>query len=396
MAAWLFKTEPSEFSFDDLRAKQVARWDGVKNATALIHLRSVKPGDTVVIYHTGNEKRAVGLAKVVRAPYPDPAHDDPKLVVVDLEAGAALAAPVPLAAFRADPLLGADRPHPHHPPVDRAAHRGAAGSRPRAGNRSRALIAANRVWTVTARWGMFPSSMLAAVRPNSGGLVRIPTALTRSVLVLLASTIVASAASAQDATAPTEKPPHVAGSGFRLVTDPNGTLNFKLLGMIRYLNQTGIDDSYTDAFGNTKRVDPRQDIQFNKLDAVLRRLVHRPAVSLRVVRLDVQREPGPVDAGGGRRQPAVEVQRCLRRGRRDLRPAGTRAARRASGRSGCASTTAWSPTSSSARRTPRASGARGGSPPGLDYSCDVGQQPEPVRDRRRAARRQTQHAGRAR
>jgi predicted RNA-binding protein with PUA-like domain len=105
MAAWLFKTEPGEFSFDDLRAKKVARWDGVKNATALIHLRSAKPGDTVVIYHTGGEKRAVGLAKVVRAPYPDPALDDPKLVVVDLEAGAPLAAPVPLAAFRADPLL---------------------------------------------------------------------------------------------------------------------------------------------------------------------------------------------------------------------------------------------------------------------------------------------------
>jgi len=105
MAAWLFKTEPSEFSFADLRAKKAARWDGVKNATALIHLRSVKVGDTVVIYHTGNEKRAIGLAKVVRAPYPDPAHADPKLVVVDLAAGAALSAPVPLAAFRADPLL---------------------------------------------------------------------------------------------------------------------------------------------------------------------------------------------------------------------------------------------------------------------------------------------------
>lgn len=105
MATWLFKTEPSEFSFADLRAKQVARWDGVKNATALIHLRAVKVGDTVVVYHTGNEKRAVGLAKVVRAPYPDPAHDDPKRVVVDLEAGAALSVPVPLAAFRADSLL---------------------------------------------------------------------------------------------------------------------------------------------------------------------------------------------------------------------------------------------------------------------------------------------------
>ncbi len=105
MAAWLFKTEPSEFSFDDLQTERVARWDGVRNATALIHLRAVKVGDTVVVYHTGNEKSAVGLAKVVRAPYPDPAHDDPKLVVIDLAAGAALPAPVPLAAFRADPLL---------------------------------------------------------------------------------------------------------------------------------------------------------------------------------------------------------------------------------------------------------------------------------------------------
>ena len=105
MAAWLFKTEPSAFSYDDLVKQKSARWDGVKNPTALIHLRNVKQGDTVVIYHTGNEKRAVGLAKVVRAPYPDPAAGDPKLVVVDLAPAGALAAPVPLAAFRADPLL---------------------------------------------------------------------------------------------------------------------------------------------------------------------------------------------------------------------------------------------------------------------------------------------------
>ncbi len=105
MAAWLFKTEPSDFSFDDLAAKKSARWDGVKNATALIHLRAVKKGDVVVVYHTGNEKRAVGLAKVVRASYPDPALDDPKRVVVDLAADRPLPEPVPLAAFRADPLL---------------------------------------------------------------------------------------------------------------------------------------------------------------------------------------------------------------------------------------------------------------------------------------------------
>jgi predicted RNA-binding protein with PUA-like domain len=105
MAAWLFKTEPSAFAFADLAKQKVARWDGVKNPTALIHLRAVKKGDTVVIYHTGNEKRAVGLAKVVRAPYPDPAASDPNRVVVDLAPAGALAAPVALAAFRADPLL---------------------------------------------------------------------------------------------------------------------------------------------------------------------------------------------------------------------------------------------------------------------------------------------------
>lgn len=105
MAAWVFKTEPSDFSFDDLAASKMARWDGVKNAVALRHLRTAQKGDVVVVYHTGNEKSAVGLARVVRAPYPDPALDDAKRVVVDLAADRRLPEPVPLAAIRADPLL---------------------------------------------------------------------------------------------------------------------------------------------------------------------------------------------------------------------------------------------------------------------------------------------------
>jgi len=105
MAAFVFKTEPSDFAFADLVEKQSARWDGVKNPTALKHLRTAQEGDTVVIYHTGDEKSAVGLAKVVRAPYPDPATKNEKLVVVDLAADRPLPAPVPLAAIRADPLL---------------------------------------------------------------------------------------------------------------------------------------------------------------------------------------------------------------------------------------------------------------------------------------------------
>ena len=105
MAAWLFKTEPTDFSFDDLAKKKSARWDGVRNPTALKNLRAIANGDTIVIYHTGDEKRAVGLAKVVRAPYPDPAYPDGKLVVVDIAAGKPLKEPVPLSAIREDALL---------------------------------------------------------------------------------------------------------------------------------------------------------------------------------------------------------------------------------------------------------------------------------------------------
>jgi predicted RNA-binding protein with PUA-like domain len=105
MAYWILKTEPSEFSFADLRRDRRARWDGIRNAQALIHLRAMAKGDEVLVYHTGNEKALVGRATVARGAYPDPAQDDPKLVVVDLAAGPAPPRPVPLADIKADPLL---------------------------------------------------------------------------------------------------------------------------------------------------------------------------------------------------------------------------------------------------------------------------------------------------
>jgi predicted RNA-binding protein with PUA-like domain len=105
MAAWLFKTEPSDYSFADLVRDKSTTWSGVSNATALIHLRKVAKGDTVVVYHTGNEKQVIGLAKVMKGAYPDPALGDPKRVVVDIAPGSAFASPVSLAAFRADPVL---------------------------------------------------------------------------------------------------------------------------------------------------------------------------------------------------------------------------------------------------------------------------------------------------
>ena len=102
MNYWILKTEPSTYSFDDLQRAKRAVWDGVKNPLALKHLRSMQPGDEVLIYHTGDEKAAVGRGRVTKAAYPDPKKKDPKLVVVDLAAGARLPARVSLAAVKAD------------------------------------------------------------------------------------------------------------------------------------------------------------------------------------------------------------------------------------------------------------------------------------------------------
>ena len=105
MSAWLFKTEPSDFSFPDLVRQKRVVWEGVSNALALIHLRQVKKGDVVVIYHTGPEKRAVGLAVAAGDPYADPKLGDAKRAVVDLVPGKALPEPVSLATFKTDAVL---------------------------------------------------------------------------------------------------------------------------------------------------------------------------------------------------------------------------------------------------------------------------------------------------
>ena len=105
MSYWLLKTEPTDYSFDDLVRDRRVVWEGVKNPTALGHLRRVEKGDTVVVYHTGTEKSAIGLAEVTRGAYPDPKLEDPKRVVVDLKPVRKLKVPVPLADFRADAVL---------------------------------------------------------------------------------------------------------------------------------------------------------------------------------------------------------------------------------------------------------------------------------------------------
>ena len=106
---WLLKTEPTAYSYDQLERDGRTAWDGVKNNLALMHLRAMKAGDWALIYHTGSAKEVVGMARILRGPYPDPKLDDPKLVVVDVAAEGLLPKPVPLAAIKADPAL-ADLP----------------------------------------------------------------------------------------------------------------------------------------------------------------------------------------------------------------------------------------------------------------------------------------------
>lgn len=102
MSVWVLKTEPHEFSFDDLVTRGVEPWDGVTNPTALRNLRAARVGETVLIYHTGDERRVIGLGTVEREAYPDPKKDNPRLTVIDVRAGSRLPEPVTLETIKAD------------------------------------------------------------------------------------------------------------------------------------------------------------------------------------------------------------------------------------------------------------------------------------------------------
>jgi predicted RNA-binding protein with PUA-like domain len=96
---YLLKTEPGVYSFADLRKEKTTIWDGVTNPVAVKHLRNMKPGDRLVIYHTGDEKQAVGTASVVSVDA-----SDPKLPIVKIKAGELLA-PIPLARMKSAKLF---------------------------------------------------------------------------------------------------------------------------------------------------------------------------------------------------------------------------------------------------------------------------------------------------
>ncbi len=107
MATFLVKTEPSSYSFADLKRDKRTTWDGVSNLAALRNMATISKGDTVVVYHTGDEKQAVGLAKAESGAYPDPKMKNPKRLVFDLAAQRPLPTPVTLAQVKADALLKA-------------------------------------------------------------------------------------------------------------------------------------------------------------------------------------------------------------------------------------------------------------------------------------------------
>ncbi len=101
---YLLKTEPTVYSFADLQRENNTIWDGVTNPVALKNLRGMKPGDALIIYHTGDEKSAVGSATVVSVDA-----SDPKNPQVKIKAGKPLSQPVTLAEIKAHRLF-ADSP----------------------------------------------------------------------------------------------------------------------------------------------------------------------------------------------------------------------------------------------------------------------------------------------
>jgi predicted RNA-binding protein with PUA-like domain len=98
---WLFKTEPGQYSFSDLEREKKAVWDGVSNSLALKHLRDIRMGDEILIYHSGDEKAIVGLALAVSDPYPNPQENDEKLVVINVKPKKRLARPLSLTEIKA-------------------------------------------------------------------------------------------------------------------------------------------------------------------------------------------------------------------------------------------------------------------------------------------------------
>ena len=105
MSYWILKTDSDVYPFEQLEKDRETTWDGVSNAVALKHIRSMQKGDRLLIYHSGSTKELVGLGSVTSQPYADPKKNDPKLSVVDVQVDRRLPRTVSLASIKADPAF---------------------------------------------------------------------------------------------------------------------------------------------------------------------------------------------------------------------------------------------------------------------------------------------------
>ena len=106
MAYWLIKTEPEDgWSWDQQVAKGTEGWDGVRNFTARRNLNAMKKDDQCFFYHSGKEKRIMGIVRVAREAYPDASDAAGKFVMVDVKTDRPLRTPVTLAEVKAEPRL---------------------------------------------------------------------------------------------------------------------------------------------------------------------------------------------------------------------------------------------------------------------------------------------------
>lgn len=101
MAYWLLKTEPDCYNWNDLVRDRKTTWDGVTNSLALKHIRTIKKGDEALIYHTGDQRAAVGTAKIISDAYAN--DDDEKLAVFDIKPIKMLPTPITLEMMKSDP-----------------------------------------------------------------------------------------------------------------------------------------------------------------------------------------------------------------------------------------------------------------------------------------------------
>jgi len=102
---WLIKEEPTKYSYDNLVDDKKTIWDGVGNNLALKNIRNISKGDEAIFYHTGKEKSAIGIVKVIKNPYSDPKKDDKRFVVFDIKPVRKLNRPVSLKEIKSNKIF---------------------------------------------------------------------------------------------------------------------------------------------------------------------------------------------------------------------------------------------------------------------------------------------------